>query len=525
MKTILLVDDEYPAIEAIRTCVDWQKLGIDRVLTADCVESAREQFANNEIEIMLCDIEMPGENGLDLLQWIKTRSPETVGVFLTCHADFRYARDAVRMGAFDYLLKPAPIEDIERIIRDALGEWERRHSSVSLQGTWNKNRAAVLEKFWQDVLNKLIPTSKKLHQHLEARGLNVNASGNFLVIICVIRKWNNELSVWEKYDLDFTIRNILEEIFGYTDACVITDTTGRKIVVIDCEDNAENALSQTLNGARRFQEFLKEHFHTKSCFYVGMPCKIEQLAEHYHHLCEMEKDNVSYDDRIFQLQGEYVRRGAVDFDKGEMEYWKELLLVNRCDEMCLAVKSSLNKMVADGVMNSEALLSFYHEVMQTVYSVLATCHISVQELPDSMQEEYRGAFDSSDSMMKYLEHVIHAAASCIDNMRNQEGVVGKIRQYIEENLDSDLNRDVLAQQVYLNPNYLARIFRNKTGYSLVDYITTRRIEKVKELLMTTDMSVTQIAQQLGYTNMPYFSRVFKKETGCTPVEYRRNGKL
>lgn len=523
MNTILLVDDEYPSIEAIEKLVDWKRAGFDRVLTADSVAAARIQFSKYQIKVLLCDIEMPGETGLDLLQWIKSYSPETVGVFLTCHADFSYAKEAVRMGAFDYLLKPASMEDIENVAARALGEWERRQGHALRETLWKNNKNAVIERFWWDIFNRLLPTdSHRLSQQIERKKLSVNIDADYLLMSCVIRQWNLDLSVWEKYDLDYTVKNVLDEVFDFAAPFLISDTTNRTWVLFQTVPGKKTDTGVIAAAVKKFQEFMKNYFKTKACFYIGDSCKIDKLPEMYQQLMKLEGNNVSYDDRIF-----YIRtfapsgKGTVN-DQNEQEVWRKLLTARKGEELCIRLKQHLHRMVADGTMNKETLLLFYHDVLQAVYSVLAEHNISAQQLLKHFEEEYEEALNSSGKMEKHLEHIIQTSVDYMEATQNQEGVVGEVKKYINAHLGEDLSRNTLAELACLNPNYLARLFRNKTGTSLVDYITKKKIEKVQKLLLTTDLSVTEIALELGYTNMPYFSKVFKKEAGCSPVEYRKN---
>lgn len=522
MSTILLVDDEFPSLEALRTRVDWKKAGFDLVLTADSVRAAKEQFARHRIEVLLSDIEMPQETGLDLLQWIKSYSPETVGVFLTCHADFRYAKEAVKMGAFDYLLKPAGLEDIEKAARSALEEWERRHQKMVGEERWKQNSAAVMERFWWEILNDLMPDSReRIKEQIRRKNLNIDADAEYLLVSCAIRRWNLDLSVWEKYDLDYTVKNILGEIFEEEKPYLISDTIHRTWILFRMRKDREMNYEQLCQAGKRFQEFLKEYFKTKSCFYVGTWRRIEELSQMKDELCEMEKNNVSYDDAIFSSDDrEISAMDRIDIEK-EQEKWTELLQNGNEKELCIRLRQVVSKMVSEGAMNAEMLRVLYHEVLQVVYSVLAEHNISARQLLESVQEEEQQAFRTSADMLLHLEKIIHMAIRSVEEVRNQDTVVGKVRQYIEEHIGEDLSRNLLADLVYLNPNYLSRLFRSETGYSLVDYITQRKIARVRKLLTTTDLSVSEIAQQLGYTNMPYFSRVFKKETGCSPLEYRK----
>ena len=103
----------------------------------------------------------------------------------------------------------------------------------------------------------------------------------------------------------------------------------------------------------------------------------------------------------------------------------------------------------------------------------------------------------------------------------ESGVVAVVKEYIQTHLYDELNRDMLAASVYLNPDYLSHIFRKETGTSLTNYIIDKRIQKAKQLLAQNEMSIRDIAIACGFQNISYFSRQFKKSTGMTPREFRK----
>ena len=120
MYSLLWIDDEPLAMRGIRNAMDFGRLGIDPVYEALDAEEAQQAFRSCHIDIMLCDIELPGESGLELAQWVNDHYPGTVIIFLTCHADFSYAQDAVRLMAFRYLLKPVSCEELGAVLSDAI---------------------------------------------------------------------------------------------------------------------------------------------------------------------------------------------------------------------------------------------------------------------------------------------------------------------------------------------------------------------------------------------------------------------
>lgn len=117
---LLIVDDEYYSVESIRKKLDWKEYGFHHVYCCYSMEQAKQQFANEPIDVMLCDIDMPHGSGLDLLSWVRENKFATECIFLTCHANFDYATSAIRLDSTDYLLKPIAAKALEDAVRRAL---------------------------------------------------------------------------------------------------------------------------------------------------------------------------------------------------------------------------------------------------------------------------------------------------------------------------------------------------------------------------------------------------------------------
>lgn len=113
---ILLVDDEEPALEGLERGVGWEQLSVDRVYKCHSKDTAIRMLKTYPIDIVITDIEMPNGSGLELIQWVNEHKKEVSAIFYTGHADFSYAREAIRLGVEDYLLKPIPYEELEEII-------------------------------------------------------------------------------------------------------------------------------------------------------------------------------------------------------------------------------------------------------------------------------------------------------------------------------------------------------------------------------------------------------------------------
>lgn len=134
---LLLVDDELTMIQIMEKAIDWKKEGIQKIFVAYNADEARDILASSEIDIMICDIEMPGESGLELIKWMQDMYPEVICIILTGYPDFNYARSAISLGVYQYLLKPVAFEELESVVRSAI---ERAEENVAASAVSDKEK-------------------------------------------------------------------------------------------------------------------------------------------------------------------------------------------------------------------------------------------------------------------------------------------------------------------------------------------------------------------------------------------------
>lgn len=167
---LLIVDDEVVTIKGMLKGIDWKACGIDGTIwTAYSAEHALRIVEGQQVDIMLCDIEMPGDDGLMLLRQVRERKKDLPCIFLTCHASFDYAREAISLGAKDYILKPAPYEEIaekvktvceelldRRKIREQAEYFSKQHSTPEEEaGNQNRSPKEIVAFVEQYVLEHL----------------------------------------------------------------------------------------------------------------------------------------------------------------------------------------------------------------------------------------------------------------------------------------------------------------------------------------------------------------------------------
>lgn len=152
-------------MDGLKGGLDWKKTGIDGVHTACSAKEAKRVLLNFEIDILLTDIEMPEENGISLLQWTKQRYPQIVGIFLTSHADFEYAREAIKLGGFDYILQPVRYEEVEQVLLRAVAEAKKMAQMKRLEHT-----TQIISK-QRDVALELLVTKNSAENYVECEEL------------------------------------------------------------------------------------------------------------------------------------------------------------------------------------------------------------------------------------------------------------------------------------------------------------------------------------------------------------------
>ncbi|QGQ94346.1 AraC family transcriptional regulator [Paenibacillus psychroresistens] len=129
------------------------------------------------------------------------------------------------------------------------------------------------------------------------------------------------------------------------------------------------------------------------------------------------------------------------------------------------------------------------------------------------------SWDEAAQFFRTLAEAIFEWAD-LENSQVSTDVVGRVNQYIQENIGGDLSLICLSEIVHLTPFYLSRLYKQQTGQSLTDYIMEEKLLKAKVLLLDTSKKIYQIGLELGFESAPYFNRLFKKMTHMTPQDFR-----
>lgn len=264
----------------------------------------------------------------------------------------------------------------------------------------------------------------------------------------------------------------------------------------------------------------EQYLHCVLAFYLDDKAPVETAADTWEKLLQMKNDNVALRRGVFRLKD--APRTPHLFRVPQVRGWHTLLKDGYAEAMEREAMELLNKMASSGDLTAETLRSFYQDFMQMLYFTIGGSEKKMNALfntPESL-ELYRNGMKSIDEMKALIHYVA-------DNWKNRKSadetrdLLEKLQRYIDEHLESNLHRDELAEVVHLNGDYLTRMMKKETGYSLKEYVIRRKMETARTLLRTTMLPVGFIAARLGYSNFSHFSYTYKKVMGVSPQEERR----
>ncbi|SMF89939.1 two-component system, response regulator YesN [Paenibacillus uliginis N3/975] len=194
---VLIADDESIVRKGLRTTVDWERFGMEVVADAANGQVAWEAFLEHRPEVVITDIVMPEMDGIELSRKVKEEAEETKIILLSCHRDFEYAQEGIRLGASGYLLKTA-FEDEE--LEAMLSKFQREMADAPVSSLEDEERLSTHLFAWLNGHN-----DKFLEEIQKLRRSSWKFDGQSLYLYLVKtagcgRNWDDILQVQEIYD-------------------------------------------------------------------------------------------------------------------------------------------------------------------------------------------------------------------------------------------------------------------------------------------------------------------------------------
>lgn len=493
--SILIVDDEVHAVRGIELGLDWAKLGIEEVYTANSLKQAQDVMKGQRVDLLLTDIDMPGGSGLDLLRWVREQQPEVEAIFLTCHSDFAYAQEAIHLKSLDYLLKPIDYTKLAKAILSAKAKSEKGR----------KTQKKMQERFWSDLING--------KEALPPGGI---ADSFLLVLVRSFTKTEHPQTELADLLKEEILNRLLQE---GTSGEVLALDSDRLLLIIPQEGlQPGNDVLSTLQAMLRTTK--KELGFSLAC-YLREAVPLNKVEQAHKQLRLLDRDNV------FALSGvqKWRENASVSpfIPTVPKQEWIELVMAGSKDTILGEIRSVFRSWEKKkGTLTRGSLEIFYQDMLQIIFYVLQRQGLDANQIfAQRLFEEYEQSLDTVASLLNWTLFIVEIVTEQVHAIKGEQSVVERAKDFIRENLGSHgLTRDDVANHVYFNPDYLNRVFKTETGRTLTEYIIESRLERAKELLLETDLTVSEIALQCGYSNFSYFSTLFKKSTNLSPTEFR-----
>lgn len=532
--TILIIDDDKSMIEMLQATLDWKKMEIETVLTATNIASAKQIFQEQPIDIMICDIEMPGGSGIELLTWVREQGYETRNIFLTNHTKFHYAQTAIKLDTVDFIGKMAPPQELEDALRRAVNivktvRVQKRY--VDYGRYWEQNSGLLWRQFWQDLITEKIPPELETiiktakDRLLEWYGVDNKPyiPSAYLPMLCTVQLGQENIADWKSQELDYCVYNVISEVlFGTTNSDHIV-SLGREnrayyAVILD-ECDPEDIQKKSKELVSLFRQYLMFGIN----IYLADNVPIEKISAVVRQLTEADRNNVTEQGGVHIVSlGEKKDPSREGYKQIDMDNLSLLLTSGQAFKAIDAVKRYFSGLPRSQI-TAQLLQEFHFDFTQVLYSVLSDRHIEAHQLfaKPAAQTLDRHATGSLIDMMKWVSFMTNAVTTVITDASRSNTIVGTVKAYIEENYPSHISKADLGALVYLNPDYLAKVFKKETGIALNDYISSVRVEKAKIMLADESISLGDVAMKAGFDYYSYFSTIFKKAVGISPSDYRR----
>lgn len=517
---LLIVDDQYRVVEGLQWGINWKNIGVDQVYTALGAFQAKETIQQEEIKIILCDIEMPGENGIELIRWVKRRYPHISCIVLTAHADFAYAQEALKLACTDYILQPASYPVIEESVRRAVQELcatAKKKELEQMGDEYKKQEKILIRNSIKNYLTGIV--SKNQFFKLQEKGKVPATEQTVSLLMIQIIRWNSS-EIWQPRLLSDTMENIAAETFEQNRLQVISFVSDYPCfgMVIWGEQLPDE---DTMDCRLQFiNSFYQQFFKCETAIYMAEPSPFQELEKTWQNLVNYRDDNVSLSNGVYT--------GPRKTDKGissrvpEVRRWSGLLKEGHAQAVEEDAGKCLDRLVEHGVMNRNTLREFYQDFLQAVYYASQNGEGGFKRL-FSTQEEFQLYLDGMRSvaqMKALISYVVRRFDGNLDETV-PEDLVEKVVNYITDHMEEQIMRDDIAHYIHLNPDYLTRIFKRETGMTLKEFIIKTKMKEAQMLIESTRLPISLIAAKVGYTNFSHFSFSYKKIMGITPQEKRR----
>lgn len=518
---VVIVDDDREVVEMLSNLVDWARYDCTILLKAFSGDEVLQNLDGRRIDLLISDITMPGMDGYELTSILAEQNPDLLVIFLTCHDEFQYAKDAIQVGADDYLIKYALTREtleksLERLFKENKEKVEKRRFVEMYEADVSENallfKEGLLHRFLREGPS---PDVSIFTQKLASYGIEY-PSGAFSLIGYFLRYDIQELSPDYKPNLRTRLYQVAEVV-----SSVLRSRESRD-EVFPCEDfiilihdgtelpETNRSLAATVESIyRRLQDELGltvsicasdvfaslaqlsvaiENLHKRSFnnFYVEEMIDLRQKDAVFYPLPHDRFDDFLQRFKLsFAKNDDFLEDMAFQFKKLKSNQY-DPTQVRRLIQLCLT--------------------HIYHATVKLGRGVpvIQVKDRSFQFCKDAIQTQYSWCTGQYDSR--------------VEGQGNRD--ITAVIRYVDTHLRDELSLQLVAEKIGKNSSYLSRLFKQNMGKSFTEFFIQRRIGHATRLLEETTLPIEDIGREIGIQNTSYFYRFYKRETGRTPGEVR-----
>ena len=543
MLKIFLAEDEVVVRETIKRMIPWEELGFELVGEAADGEMALPLLLRQQPDLLITDIKMPFMDGLTLARLAKKEIPGLKVVILSGYDDFNYAKQAIGIGVEDYLLKPITKNALIERLSEIRSRYEHEKTQKEYYEKFQREMQAYEKNSSRDFFEALVGGSMdmmEVYKRAEKLGLDIVAEAYNVLIFTMncdedFSGQRDEYSLWEAESLE-----LLENFFaGHSSAMLFRSNIFSYGVLL--KGQRETIEENTRACVDEIRKILSRQDGRREWFLaVGQSVeRLSQIQKSYHTASRAFSQRYLYDENILY----YDEMETMEHPGGQAET-EDNAYLQKVDVNALN-PAILQKFLSNGLQEEtenfvkdyfyaigqepmESLVFRNYVILNVRFSVISFikglgCDTNEMESADT-EEVLAESGKNMESAIAYAKKMISQAIEIRDqNSGNKNRSILKTAvDFIDSHyMDEEISLNTVANVANVSSNHFSALFSQNMGQTFIEYLTTLRMNKAKELLRCTGMRSSEIAGEIGYKDAHYFSYLFKKTQGMTPSDYRK----
>lgn len=519
---VLVVDDEEEIRAGISRKIEWDSLGFGLVGEAANGHQALELAEALCPDVVLTDIKMPFMDGLELCARLQDTLPAARVVMFSGFDEFEYARRAVAMNVFEYILKPINAAELNQVLLRLKSEMDRRRAEQRdlevLRRRYEESLPVLRQMFYTHLLEGQIPASQ-LSERAAQYGLEL-PQGQWTAALLRVDRQPDPL---RRDEVLLSVKELLQAQADGLPWPVRTALYKDNVALLACTGQIYPLLQQL----ERLRSLAQSDLGLELTVGVGMPsedlagvfqsCAGARAALEYRVL--MEGQRVIY---IGDLEPD--ASATVALAEEDQHRLASAVKLGQPQQVTEVVRGLIGRIRAGRVDLPQCQLF----LMEFSTNLIRLARAGGVELEELFGSSYTGAvpidrFGSYEELESWCVEKGLRLRELLGRRRTDSAgqVVECAKSFIDENYsDSTLSVDTLCAYLHLSPAYFSTVFKRETGMSFTSYMTGVRMEQAARLLRETDDKTYLIAEKTGYTDANYFSYVFKRRYSVSPSKYR-----